>query len=228
MSVESVPGIGPALAGQLADKGVTKQSQLRAIIATLPPRARAHLRWRVTNRIAAADGERALADVRAHIVFRGASGRMRRYPTRVAGSVRRRAPVSKDLDLLVIVPDSADLSGVLASARLKAGAKVRFAETYAVGDRRRSVVLATPRGNYTLDIFLTRRSELPFALLHHTGGKNFNIRTRAHAKRQGRSLNQYGIFLPTGRRAPGTLRLRTEKEVLAFLGVTYAPPSRRE
>lgn len=227
--MERVPGIGPALAARLARRGIATRAQLLRHLDELPPRARAHLRWGVTRRVPAELGDSLLAAVRRSLTFE-VGGRRRRLPTRVVGSARRRRPASRDLDLLVVVPDALFAGGLLASGRLGAGAPVSFAETYAVGSRRRSTVLAHPAtgAHCTLDLFLARESELPYALLHYTGGKEYNIRLRAHAKRLGYVLNQYGLFLAgSGRRAPGTRALRSEKEVVARVGATYLPPPER-
>lgn len=80
-----------------------------------------------------------------------------------------------------------------------------------------------------VDLFVAIGEALPFALYHHTGSKNYNIRTRALAKRKGWLLNQYGLFdRKTGKRLPGTSDFRTEKDITDFLGVTYRGPTDRE
>jgi DNA polymerase/3'-5' exonuclease PolX len=48
------------------------------------------------------------------------------------------------------------------------------------------------------------------------------------ALRRGWRLNQYGLFIAgTDRHVPGSRKIRTEKELANFIGVTYRPPSRR-
>jgi DNA polymerase (family 10) len=77
-------------------------------------------------------------------------------------------------------------------------------------------------------VFRTTPRELPFALFHYTGPAAYNVRTRAHAKRLGFRLNQYGLFgRGTGRRARGSIGLRTEAQIARRLGLTARPPRDR-
>ena len=81
---------------------------------------------------------------------------------------------------------------------------------------------------FPVDLFLVQARELPFALFHYTGSRLYNVRTRAHAKRRGWRLNQYGLFdAATGRRVRGSAHIRTEREVAALVGVSYRSPSDR-
>lgn len=227
----AIPGIGRALAARLVRRGLTTRAALRGVLGELPRAARAHLRHGVAGRIPRATARAVLAELRRRLVVPG--GRA----TFVVGSVRRGAPVAKDLDLLVV---AAPPAGALAAAALAPPGprdRLAFVETYAGGPRRRSLVVRwAPRGgrprHYALDLFLATPPEEPYALLHHTGGRAYNVRIRAHAKRRGLTLNQYGLFSTSAagrkRRARGTRALASEREVLRFLGATYRPPSRRQ
>jgi DNA polymerase (family 10) len=152
-----------------------------------------------------------------------------------AGAARARSPRVKDVDFLVVAPASALGAPALAAAGLRpprAGDCVRVVDTYASGARRRSLVLRIDRAGAAVhlraDLFLATDEERPFALFHYTGPAQYNIRTRAHAKRRGWRLNQYGVFhRATGRRVRGAAALRTERELALFLGVTYRPPEQR-
>ena len=164
------------------------------------------------------------AELRRQLRFSG--GRPRLV---TVGSVRRAEPTAVDLDLLVVVPDRADFSNTLASARLD-GSPYAITGDRGSGARRRSLVLAGPgvRG-FQVDLFLVRKQELPFALFHYTGSRQYNIRTRAHAKARGWLLNQYGLFYAdrAGARVRGTARLGTERALAEALGVSYRPPTDR-
>ena len=104
------------------------------------------------------------------------------------------------------------------------------ADTYAAGARRRSLILRADDGahprHYRCDLFLTTAAEKPYALYHFTGPKAYNIRIRAHAKRQDKLLNQYGLFDAATRRPLGPWA-RSERELAHTLGVTYYPPEKR-
>ena len=145
------------------------------------------------------------------------------------GSVRRAEPTAVDLDLLVVVPDRADFSSTLASARLD-GAPYTITSDRGSGVRRRSIVITGPGvRSIQVDLFLVRQQELPFALFHYTGSRQYNIRTRAHAKARGWLLNQYGLFYAdrVKTRVRGTARLSTERELAEALGVSYRSPTDR-
>ena len=147
----------------------------------------------------------------------------------VAGSVRRGEPTAVDLDLLVVVPDRADFQNTLASAHLVDSPYVITGDRGS-GTRRRSLVLSGPGvRRFQVDLFLVRRQELPFALFHYTGSRQYNIRTRAHAKARGWLLNQYGVFYAdrVKTRVRGTAHLTTERELATALGVSYRRPTDR-
>ena len=234
-----IPGIGKALAAKLVRRGITTRAQLRAIIEEPPREPQAHLRYNVSRSIPSSVAAAVTDELKARLSSAGPTGRRRRYPTIAVGSVRRCAPRSKDLDVLVVVPDEGSVRGTLDSAELRDASAsgtntLTLVESYASGDRRRSfIVRRAPRGGrakyYAVDLFLTTAEEKPYALFHHTGGRDYNIRVRAHAKRAGYTLNQYGLFCARGRkrRAPGTRAIKTERDLARFLGISYRPPKER-
>jgi DNA polymerase (family 10) len=155
------------------------------------------------------------------------------------GSLRRQEPFATDIDLLVVVPDGARGAGdLLASAALRPsppaqGARatpaLEIAGDRRCGPRRRTMLLSGGAlHRFPVDLFLVRESELPFALFHYTGSRAYNIRTRAHAKRLGWTLNQYGLFDRAGRRVRGTRQIRTEAEVAARLGLSHRAATDRK
>ena len=227
------PGIGGTLAARLVRQGVRTHGQLRAMLDQLPAKARAFLRHRIQRAIPLPVGQLIAAELRHRLVFMGPSG-LRKYPIRVTGSIRRGAPCSKDIDLLVIVPDDMVFRGVLASVELREDpqATLSIVEVYAPGARRRSFIVqrVVPEGRrtyYAVDLFLASIGEKPFALFHYSSGRDYNIRVRAHVKKRGYRLNQYGIYMiNSGRRAPGSEQIKTEKDLAAFMGVTYHPHAR--
>lgn len=96
------------------------------------------------------------------------------------------------------------------------------------GDHYRRLMIRTSAVAATIqvDVFYADQVSWPYAMLHHTGPKAYNIRLRAHAKRKGLKLNQYGLW-----KKDGSLRVtcacRTEKQVTELLGVTYRTPKHR-
>ncbi|VVB70862.1 DNA polymerase beta thumb [uncultured archaeon] len=75
-----------------------------------------------------------------------------------------------------------------------------------------------------VDLFLTDTSSLPFALLHHTGDKNYNIIVRNKAKHLGYKLNQYGLFKGDEKIKK---KFKSERQVIEFIGLTYKSPKDR-
>lgn len=220
----AVPGIGPALQRRLARRGVRTRRGLRALAGELPPLARAHLRYPIARRLA-----RAEAAALARALARGLRFGGRRVPLVVVGSLRRGDPAAKDVDLLAVAPDPAALGPPAA-----AGGGFELAAVVARGPRRLTLVVrlrgrGAPRPRYAMaDVFVATPAERPYALFHFTGARAYNVRTRAHARRKGWRLNQYGLFdRATGRRAPGSAAVTTERGLARLLGVTYRPPADR-
>jgi len=235
---------GAALARALAHEGVRTRADLKkpAVLARLPRESQASVLHNPARNVPLAAAEAVAAEVKRRLVFDftgEGDARPLRFEVLPVGSVRRRAPRVKDIDFLVVVPadHEARLNRVLAAAVLRpprAGDRLEIADTYAAGARRRSFIVCRRGGTlkaacYRADLFLTTAGERAFALFHYTGPASYNIRTRAHAKRQGWLLNQYGLFdAGTGQRVRGSSAIRTERDLARFLGVTYHTPRERD
>lgn len=148
--------------------------------------------------------------------------------SRVVGSVRRGASRVGDVDILVVGEPVGEVLGRVVE-RLRDNGRGRPALVGSTGgDRRRRATVRWRGRLYAVDFFAATPDELPWAMFHLTGSHDYNVRVRAHAKRKGWRLNQYGLFLPSGRRVPGSAAARTERDVARLLGVSYRPPSDRE
>ena len=156
-----------------------------------------------------------------------------RAPPVVVGGIRRESPLVKDIDFLVTTPPRIrdGVADFLRPAR--PGDRLSVAKVVAAGPRRVSVVLrdggaAGGARHYRADFFVRKPGEKPFALFHFTGARAYNIRVRAHAKKRGLLLNQYGVFdAVTGRRARGSSAIRTERDLARFLRVSFRHPRDR-
>jgi len=152
----------------------------------------------------------------------------------LAGSARRGRALSKDVDILIVLPARLrGRPGLLAGLECSASRSLKFGREVQSGARRRSVDFELADGGHIrrhrLDLFLAFADEMPFALFHHTGSHNYNIRVRAHAKARGWLLNQYGLFDRTTRRpVAGSKRLRDEAALARFLGLSVRAPAERE
>jgi len=102
---------------------------------------------------------------------------------------------------------------------------------YAAGEKKISYLLKLnspiTKGNpvnIRVDIFNTTMEELPFALMHHTGSKQFNIKTRVVANNRGNMiLNQYGLFDSNGK----PTEVKNEKNIMEILNLDYKEPKDR-
>jgi DNA polymerase/3'-5' exonuclease PolX len=256
----AIIGQGPrglALARKLAREGVRSRADLKrtSVLERLPVEARANVLYNPYRGATFAVASAIANEFKRRAVFEFANGVVR-FEVIPVGSVRRKAPRSKDLDFLIVVPPKYR-SRALAALTLrprKRGDKIEIATVYAAGARRRSVILrvegtraegtrvegtraegtrveGTRARNYRADVFLATAAEKPFALLHYTGPYDYNIRVRAHAKRNGRLLNQYGLFSATTRaraRVRGSNAVSNERDLARLLGITYRAPHLRD
>ena len=153
---------GAALARTLAGEGLRTRADLRRpdVLARLPREARANVLFNPDRNVPLARAQAVMAEVRRRAVFEfaGADGRPRAAPRGhppelvPVGSVRREAPRVADLDFLVVVPDDYgplffETLDAFALRPPRAGDRLEIADTYAAGERRRSLILRErPRG----------------------------------------------------------------------------------
>lgn len=142
------------------------------------------------------------------------------FPAYVAGSIRRSVPKLNDIDI-VIIPGMRDLKEIMMSIFDKIH---RFGEfiingTYYHNDK-----------PVMIDFFITTRKELPYSMLQYTGPKSYNIRIRHYVKDyHGWLLNQYGLFYAgTNTRVSGSANIKTERDLIRFIGITYYKPKDRQ
>lgn len=131
----------------------------------------------------------------------------------VAGSLRRRVPDVKDIDLLVATlepgPAHEALLGMPEVERI-----------LAQGREKSSVRL---RDGLGVDLRTVRPEEMPFALQYFTGSKEHNVALRSLARRKGLKINEYGLF--EGERS---IPCRDEAALYEALGLGFIPPELRE
>jgi DNA polymerase/3'-5' exonuclease PolX len=231
--------LGREIARRLVRRGVTTLSALRkpSVIASLPKAAQANAMYGTgKTRAPLREAEAAADEIKRRLEFcvRGDDKPCVQFPTYTVGSVRRRVPTVKDLDILVVVParSKIPMKAILPSLRLRPvkNPHVTIMNVYATGVRRSGLVVKFVSEQSThyfhTDIFLATSTEKPFALFHYTGDTIYNVRTRALAKKSGMLLNQYGLFdVKTGERVAG--KFRTEKDVADRIGVSFRTPMER-
>lgn len=132
----------------------------------------------------------------------------------VAGSLRRRKEVIRDIDILV-------------SAKKPQAVMERFIgapkveSIVAHGDTKSSVLL---EGGLAADLRVVKDAEFPFALAYFTGSKEHNVVMRQRAKDRGLKLNEYGLYRGDGSLVP----CKDEAGIFRALDLPYLPPELRE
>lgn len=131
----------------------------------------------------------------------------------IAGSYRRGRETVGDLD--VVVQSSAPDEVI---AHLKAWD--RIARTVSAGGKKATVILDT---GLQVDLRVCGAREWGSMLHYFTGSKAHSIQLRRLARRQGRKLNEYGLWEGSKRIAGAS-----EADVYEALGLQFIPPELRE
>ena len=137
-----------------------------------------------------------------------------------AGSMRRKKPTVKDVDILVC---SSDPSRVV-EAFLKCGQKID------AGDKKASIYLGFQFGEFgarrlRMDLMLVKRKCWGAALCHFTGSKEHNISLRALAKSRSITVSQNGITATCDGRWLGG---EDETDLYRILDLRYIEPEGRD
>lgn len=131
----------------------------------------------------------------------------------LAGSMRRRLEVVKDIDIVVAMENNREgWQGILSLPQVT--------EVLVQGEEELRLRLSA---GITTDIRLVTPREFPFALLHLAGSKEHNILLRARSKGLGMKLNEYGLFADDH-----LIPCTSEEEIYRALGMTFIPPELRE
>lgn len=131
----------------------------------------------------------------------------------IAGSLRRRKEIIKDID-------------ILASCRNPAKLMKRFVQAEHVdrvtghGDTKSSVIL---KSGMAADLRVVLDTEFPYALHHFTGSKEHNVAMRQRAKEMDLKMNEYGLF-----RGDTNVKCKDEAAIFKELRLPYIPPELRE
>lgn len=133
--------------------------------------------------------------------------------TEIAGSLRRKKEIVKDIDILAAASDSSKVMEAFVNYQ-----DVR--EVIAKGDTKTSVTL---KSGINTDLRVVTEKEFPYALHHFTGSKEHNTAMRHKAKQMGIKMNEYGLF-----KGDKLIECKSEEEVFNKLGLLYIPPELRE
>lgn len=140
----------------------------------------------------------------------------------IAGSYRREAPDSGDIDVLLV-----DLNGLASQSidqliRFLQDRRILY-ETLSLGKVKYNGITRVLEKYRRLDIeIIDDLGALPTALIYFTGSKDLNIHLRQKAQERGWLLNTNGLYVNGNR-----LGLQTEGDVFAVLEEPYLAPSER-
>lgn len=142
------------------------------------------------------------------------------YKTYLVGSSRREEEHINDIDIMVI-----DANANILLSHIK----TILSKIERAGDRLINGVYHFKSKPVFVDFFIVLKQELPYAMLQYTGPKTYNIRIRKYVKDKGWLLNQYGLFYASrpNVRVKGTSSIKTERELINFIGTHYYHPRDR-
>ena len=132
----------------------------------------------------------------------------------VAGSVRRKKPLIRDIDILASSKNPEKV--IDAFTKIKGIDKV-----LAKGPTKATIIFK----GIQADLRVLPEKSWGAGLFYFTGSKNYNIEMRKLAIKKGYKLNEYGLFdKSTGKMIAG----KTEEDICKKLGTRYLKPEQRE
>lgn len=225
MALTVVDGVGPKTAVKLhgegyrtlgdlvaaARSGTLKERLARAVLAAEDRRVRA-ASGRVVHSTAKYLAQSAL-DLFKHCAREAV----------VCGSVRRKAPDSKDVDVVATPAFGMDRARLI-------DAFCAIGEVINRGDRKASVRFSRFGVTMQVDLWAVEEWYLGSALVYATGSKDHCVALRTLAKSRGLTLNEYGLFpadAPEFTRDRQVAPSETEEQVYESLGLPYVLPELR-
>lgn len=133
----------------------------------------------------------------------------------IAGSLRRRKEIVKDIDLVASAGEAERAAIMDFFTTLPAVAAV-----VAKGETKSTVTL---QNGMNADLRLVSDAEFPYTLHHLTGSKEHNVALRQHAIKRGLKVSEYGLF-----RGEENIPCKDEADIFRNLGMAYVPPELRE
>ena len=133
----------------------------------------------------------------------------------LAGSVRRRKEIVKDIDVLVAASSPAHVHEALAALD-------GVEDVIGSGETKTSVRMDN---GLQIDLRTVTPAQFPFALHYFTGSKEHNTHLRQRAKDRGMKLNEYGLF-PVD--SEESLVCADEASVFEALDLSFVEPEMRE
>jgi DNA polymerase/3'-5' exonuclease PolX len=218
---QTIWGIGPRKAETLYDKGIHSLRALKRNKEVLTKQQKIGLKYR-KDLLKKIDRQMITTMNVLFVYFLNKRYGADSYDLKIAGSYRRGADRSGDIDCL-ITSTRFNLNDVVKLFKSK---KI-ITDTLSMKNEKFMGVAHCPAGgtHLRLDIEFVPIESWGSALLYFTGSKGFNVYMRAEAKRKGMLLNEHGLYnIKTGRKV---LESPTEEEIFRKIGLPFRPPHRR-
>ena len=135
----------------------------------------------------------------------------------IAGSLRRKKEVIKDIDIVAGTKTPDKL--------MKFFTNLPQVERIDMSGGTKSAVIL--KSGISCDLRAVSDKEFPYALHHFTGSKEHNVAMRARAQKMGMKMNEYGLFKISGK-TEKLIPCKDETEIFARLGLKFIPPEIRE
>jgi len=132
----------------------------------------------------------------------------------VAGSIRRMKETIGDADILVVSSKPEKVIDYFTKIP-------EVSRIYAQGKTKAAIKLDN---GLDVDLRVVKKESFGAALAYFTGNKEHNIAMRRIAIEHKMKLNEYGLFLKSGKMIAG----KTEEEIYKALNMQYVPPEMRE
>lgn len=130
----------------------------------------------------------------------------------IAGSLRRRKEVVKDIDIVASGKPDPLMDTVEAHPLVE--------QVSARGDTKLTAHL---KSGLNLDLRVVPDASFPYAFQHFSGSKEHNIALRARAHAMGLKSNEYGLF-----KKEKNIPCKNEADIYEKIGLSYIPPELRE
>ena len=242
-----IPGVGPSKASLLYEQGFTSISDIRDNLSSATPS--------IDLTHAQTIGLRHLEDLEKRIprsevdqwntLLSKLTDSMGVSPDNrcVVGSYRRGKPDSGDVDFYVSVhPKTIQHWMKFMHKLLLSQGILEKDNLISLGKKKMMFIATLPNSSQTtyrhIDIFVYPFHQYPFAILHATGSREFNIKLRQHALSRGLSLSEHGlkntqhdpptpIDSDTIQAAIGKPNFLDESDIFKFLEYDYVEPQHR-
>jgi DNA polymerase (family 10) len=206
--VAALPGLSTTLAAKIA----TAIKSAKQISDTARAGKRTHATVLAVAKHIIADIEKAVSDC-SQI----------EKPIAVVGSLRRKVPEVRDIDLLLAVSEEnqAAVAGELAKLD-ESSSLCKGWRLLAHGTKKLTFILSN---GIQVDLRLVPPAAWGTALIYTTGNRQFNLDIRRFALKDGYHLSEYGVW--KGDSDDALIQFDAEKDVFEFLGYDFIEPELR-